>query len=75
VTSEALKKSVPAAAMTEEMMQELFNRFGWPKTTGDNWIEMVKGFDDDTIRWTTDEKVIRIKGKVTLADVLNKNLH
>jgi len=33
---------------------------------------MVKGFDDDTIRWTTDEKVIRIKGKVTLADVLNK---
>ena len=74
VISQALSKTVPAVAMTEEMMRELFDKFGWPKTTGDNWIEMVKSFDDNTIRWTDDDNVIRVKGKVTLADVLNKVL-
>ncbi|CAF1306553.1 unnamed protein product [Rotaria sordida] len=73
VVSDALGKTVPAAAMTEEMMCDLFNKLGFPKTTIDNYIEMVRGFDDNTIRWTTDENVIRIKGKLTLADVLNKN--
>ncbi|CAF1263299.1 unnamed protein product [Rotaria sordida] len=72
ITSEILGKPISAVAMTEEMMRGLFDKFGWPKTTGDNWIEMVKGFDDNTIRWTTDEKVIRIIGTVTLADVLKK---
>jgi len=75
VTSEALGKPVSAVAMSEEMMRGLFENFGWPKTTGDNWIEMFQGFDDGTICWTNDEKVIRIKGKLTLADVLNKVLH
>jgi len=72
VVSEVLAQPVSAAAMTEEMIRGIFDKIGWPKSTADDWIEMVKGFDDDTIRWTTDEKVIRIKGKVTLADVLNK---
>jgi uncharacterized protein YbjT (DUF2867 family) len=75
VTSEALGKPVSAVAMSEEMMRGLFEKFGWPKTTGDNWIEMFQGFDDGTICWTNDPKVIRIKGKLTLADVLNKVLH
>jgi len=75
LTSEALGKPIAAAAMTEEMMRGLFDKFQWPKKNGDDFIEMVKGFDDDTIRWTTGENVIRIQGKVTLADVLNKILH
>ncbi|CAF1079685.1 unnamed protein product [Didymodactylos carnosus] len=73
VVSVGLGKTVPAAAMTEEMMHGLGNKLGWPKTTVDNFIEMTQGFDDNTIRWTTGENVIRIKGKLTLADVLNKN--
>jgi uncharacterized protein YbjT (DUF2867 family) len=75
ITSDALGKSITATAMSEEMMQDLFSKFGWPKTTADNWIEMFKSFDDDTIRWTSGKNVTRIKGKVTLADVLNKSLH
>jgi uncharacterized protein YbjT (DUF2867 family) len=75
VTSEALKKPISAVVMTEEKMRELFDKFGWPKTTGDDWIEMVKGFDDDTIRWTTGENVVRVKGTLTLIDVFNKVLY
>jgi uncharacterized protein YbjT (DUF2867 family) len=75
VTSEILGKPVKATAMTEEMMYQLFEKFGWPKEVGDNWIEMVKGFDDNTISWTNDKNVIRIKGTVTLADVLSKALN
>ena len=73
VTSDLLGKTVPAAAMTEEMIRNLFNQFGWPKTTVDNYIEMIEGFNDNTIHWTTGENVIRIKGKLTLADVLSKH--
>jgi uncharacterized protein YbjT (DUF2867 family) len=75
VTSEALGKSVPAMAMTEEMARGLIEKFGWSKTNGDNWVEMFKGFDDGTICWTNDPKVIRVQGKVALAEVLNKVLH
>ena len=74
MTSDALGKPVSAVAMTEEMTRGLFEKFGWAKTTGDNWIEMLEGFDDGTICWTNDPKVIRIQGKRTLADVLNKAL-
>ncbi|CAF0889812.1 unnamed protein product [Rotaria sordida] len=73
VVSDALGKTVPAAAMTEEMIRDLFNKLGFPKTTVDNYIEMFQGFDNNTICWTTGENVIRIKGKLTFADVLNKN--
>ncbi|CAF4888928.1 unnamed protein product [Rotaria sp. Silwood2] len=73
VVSDALGKTVPAAVMTEEMIRDLFNKLGFSKTMVDNYIEMSRGFDDNTIRWTTGENVIRIKGKLTSADVLNKN--
>ncbi|CAF1222018.1 unnamed protein product [Rotaria sordida] len=73
VISDALGKTVPAAVMTEEMIRGLFNKLGFPKTTVDNYIEMFQGFDNNTICWTTGENVIRIKGKLTFADVLNKN--
>jgi len=75
VTSEALGKPVSAVVMSEERMNELFEKFGWPQTNRDNLIEMYQGFNDGTICWTNDPKVIRIKGKVTLAEVLNKALH
>jgi len=74
-TSAILGKPIPANAMSEETVRELLGRFGWPKTTADNWLEMVQGFDDNTIRWTTDEKVVRIKGTTTLSEVLGKALH
>ncbi|CAF2891593.1 unnamed protein product [Rotaria sp. Silwood2] len=73
IVSDALGKTVAAVAMTEEMIRGLFNKLGFPKTTVDNYIEMLQGFDNDIIRWTTNETVIRIKGKLTFADILNKN--
>jgi uncharacterized protein YbjT (DUF2867 family) len=73
VTSDVLGKTVSAAAMTEEMIRNLCNQFGWPKKTADNWIEMFEGFDDKTVRWTTGENVVRIKGKITLAEFLSKH--
>ena len=75
VTSQVLSKTVPAVAMSEEMMRGLFEKLGWSKKTIDNYIEMMKGFDDDTIRWTTGENVLRIKGRVTLAQALGKVLN
>ncbi|CAF1291653.1 unnamed protein product [Adineta steineri] len=75
VVSDGLGKSILASAMSEEMMRELFNKFQWPKKNADDFIEMVQGFDDGTICWTTNEKVIRVKGKVTAADVLKKVLN
>jgi len=74
-TSAILGKPIPVNAMSEETVRELLGRFGWPKTTADNWLEMVQGFDDNTIRWTTDAKVVRIKGTTTLSEVLGKALH
>ena len=74
VTGEALRKSVSAVEMSEETIRGMFEKFGWPKPSGDNWIEMLKSFDDGTICWTNDAKVIRIQGKLTLTDVLNKAL-
>jgi uncharacterized protein YbjT (DUF2867 family) len=74
-TSTILGKPIQANAMSEAMVRELLGKFGWPTTTADNWIEMVQGFDDNTIRWTTDGKFIRIKGKTTLSEVLGKALH
>jgi hypothetical protein len=55
------------------MIRNLFSQFGWSKTSVDSYIEMMEGFDDNTIRWTTGENVIRIKGKITLADFLSKH--
>ncbi|CAF3688051.1 unnamed protein product, partial [Adineta steineri] len=75
VVSDGLGKSISAAPMSEEMMRELFDKFQWPKKNADDFIEMVQGFDDGTICWTTDEKVIRVKGTVTAADVLKKVLN
>lgn len=75
VISEALGKPVLAVALSDEMIKGLFDKFNWPQITRDNYIEMFQGLDDGTIDWTNDPKVIRIKGKLTLADVLNKVLH
>ncbi|UJR08016.1 hypothetical protein I4U23_012294 [Adineta vaga] len=75
IVSEALGISVPAAAMTDEMIRDLLGKFGWPKTTADNFIEMRQGFDNDIICWTNDEKAIRIKGVVTANEVLEKVLN
>ncbi|UJR20178.1 hypothetical protein I4U23_023310 [Adineta vaga] len=73
--SDVLGKSVPAAPMTDDNIRELCGKFGWPKITVDNWIEMVNGFDDNTIRWTEDSKFVRIQGKVSITDVLKKSLN
>lgn len=75
ITSDALGKPIAAVAMSDDMARDLFNKFGWPKTTIDSVLETHKSIDDNTVRWTDGENVIRIKGKVTLADVLNKSLH
>ena len=74
IVSKLLGENVAAVAMTEEMTHELFENFGWPKATADNWIEMVQGFDSNTICWTTNENVIRKKGTRTLEEVLTRVL-
>ncbi|CAF3463342.1 unnamed protein product [Rotaria sp. Silwood1] len=74
IVSKALGKNIHAAAMTEEMIRGLFGKVGWPKETVDNWIEMVQGFDNDTICWTTNGNVTREKGTRTLDEVLGKVL-
>ena len=74
VTGEILGKSVSASTMSEDMIRQLFGRLGWSKKTVDQYIEMIQGFDDNTIRWTTDENVSRIKGTTTLSEVLAKTL-
>ncbi len=51
-------------------MQGSCDKSGWSKMTQDNCIEMIKGFDDNTICWATAENIIRIRGKVTLTKVL-----
>ena len=56
------------------MTRGMFEKFDWPKATRDNWIEMVKSFDDGTICWTNDPKVIPIQDKLTLTDVFNIRL-
>ena len=66
--------NVVAAAISEGTLREHFQKFGWSKTTADNWIEMVQGFDNNTICWTTNEKVTRRNGKRTLYEVLVKAL-
>ena len=75
IVSQALGKEVPAAAMSEEMIRGLFGQFGWSKATINNWLEMVRGFDDGTIRWVEDGGATREKGKQTLANVLQKALN
>ena len=75
IVSQKLGTNVPAVAMTEEMIRGIFSKFGWPKTTIDNWLEMVRGFDNNTICWTTNGHVIREKGKHALSEALNKVLN
>lgn len=74
LVSQVLGKEVPAVAMSEETIRGLFGQFGWPKATINNWLEMVRGFDDGTICWMEDRGTTREKGTQTLADVLRKAL-
>ena len=71
---DVLGNSVAAVPLTDDHIREILSKHAWPKTTADNWIEMVRSFDDNTIHWTTDEKTTRIQGKVTIADVLKTSL-
>jgi uncharacterized protein YbjT (DUF2867 family) len=73
LVSQILGKNVPAVPITAEMARGMFQKFGWTKANIDGWIEMVQGFDDGTICWTTDQNVIRIKGNVTLKQVIEKH--
>ncbi|CAF1564759.1 unnamed protein product [Didymodactylos carnosus] len=73
--SKTLGKTIPAIAMSDDMIWELCDQLGWPKTTGDNFIEMMKAYDNSIICWTTNENSIRVKGKLTLDDVLGKVLN
>jgi uncharacterized protein YbjT (DUF2867 family) len=73
LVSQILGKNVPAVPITAEMARGMFQKFGWTKANIDGWIEMVQGFDDGTICWTTDQTVIRIKGNVTLKQVIEKH--
>jgi len=72
VTSKIVGKPVQASALTEPMMRDLVNRFGWPKKNADLWIELFQAVDDNTIHWAEDGKYIRIKGKLGLNEVLGK---
>ena len=75
VVTKLMGENVIAVAMTEEMIRQRFEGFGWPKATADNWIEMVQGFDNNTICWTTDDNILRKKGTRTLEEVLAKILN
>jgi uncharacterized protein YbjT (DUF2867 family) len=72
IASKALGNNVIASAMTGELIYQLFEKFGWSKFTIDNLIGMVRGFDNNTISWPTNNNNIREKGKRTLAEVLGK---
>ncbi len=45
------------------------------ETTANSWIKMIKEFDDDIIRWTMGENVIRMRSKVTFTEVLKEMLN
>jgi uncharacterized protein YbjT (DUF2867 family) len=75
IVGQKLGTAVPAVAMTEETIRGIFAKFGWPKETIDNWLEMVQGFDNNTICWTTNGNVVREKGTHTLSEALNKVLN
>ncbi|CAF1285927.1 unnamed protein product [Adineta ricciae] len=56
IVGDILGKSVPATAISEDDVRAFCTKCGWSKLTADNSIEIFKGFDDDTIRWTTGGK-------------------
>ena len=74
IVGSALGRKVEAVAMTEEMIRGICNKFHWAKRTADSWLEMVRGFDDNTICWSNDNTIVRHKGKRTMDDVVNKVL-
>ena len=75
IVSQSLGRVIPAAPMSDEMIRELFSKFGWPQEVINNWLEMVRGFDDGTICWTNDGTATREKGTQTLTEVLRKVLN
>lgn len=72
IIGQKMGTTVPAVALTDDTIRGIFAKFGWPKATIDNWLEMVQGFDNNTICWTTSSDVIREKGTQTLSEALQK---
>lgn len=75
IVSDALGRNVLPAAMSEEMIRFICDKHGCSQKSTENWLEMVRAFDDGTISWLNQSQVIRCKGKRSMQQVVRDILN